>query len=1182
MPSNHVRSNSIVHRLTVAEETLRTIDAQLQMAVDLAGLGIVSIDYAADTSTPDATAAVLFGLEPGVPVPRSIIHSRFHPDDHAQVLRLMQRSLDPTGDGTFVMDHRVVRPDGSTKWLSVKKQIVFADVAGIRRPLSGVLVAMDITERKQAEQARHEVERNYRALAAASSEIAYRMSADWATLLPIDGRQLLASSDQPLADWTWLDLNIPQSEHSRIKQAISEAIAHKALFELEHRIRRPDGSIGWVYSRAMPICDEKNELIAWFGAASDITQRKQSEQILAERTQLLNGILEGTTDVIFAKDLNGRLVVVNGACAAIANSTVEQLTGLMTEEMFAPDVAIAIRQHDKAVIAAKSPLEIEEIIPVSGESRTFLTLKAPLRDVDGRVVGVLGISRDITERKQAEAQLRLSEARFRAAINAVSDIVWTNNAQGQMVGEQIAWGHFTGQDYGSYQGYGWSSAVHPDDAQPTIDAWNEAVAEKKKFAFEHRVRRHDGQWRLCTVRAVPVLNEHGDISEWVGVHNDITDQMSAEAVLRVSEERRRLALEAAELGTWHVVDLETRRTQTDERFRAIFGTTDEWMDYQKVFAVIHPDDIAAIEVAVAAATRAKNPERYAIEYRIFRPDGVMRWVFANGRATFEERASGRRAISLDGTVLDITARKQSELALRESEARLGGILRQSPAGIVQTDAAGCMTLVNPRWCEMLGLSEDELLGRNILDITHPSSVAPSTTALEQLAAGGPDFQIEKTFVRKDSSLLHAQSNVAAVRSPSGEFRGLIAVILDISERLRSEEELHRLAAALYEADRRKGEFLATLAHELRNPLAPIRNGLQLMRRAPANHDVVERTLDMMERQVGQLVHLIDDLMDLSRINAGKIVLLKAKLRVSDVIQDAVDTSRPQIDMRQHTLVLDMPAEPVWIDADRTRLVQIFANLLNNAAKYTKPGGRIRVAVQRHASDVEVAIEDNGVGIAPDLLTRVFDMFAQVNSSLQNSQGGLGIGLSITRRLAEMHGGSITATSGGDGMGSRFAVRLPAALNGPTDMPHQHNHAAKAQAQPEQRRILVVDDNRDGAFSLAEMLDMMGHKTQTAFDGEQAVSMAETFQPDIVLMDIGMPKLNGYEACRLIRAQPWGKSVIIVAQTGWGQDDDKRKAQEAGFDFHIVKPIDCAALDKILADWQETVVASTLMARQDLV
>jgi signal transduction histidine kinase/DNA-binding response OmpR family regulator len=378
---------------------------------------------------------------------------------------------------------------------------------------------------------------------------------------------------------------------------------------------------------------------------------------------------------------------------------------------------------------------------------------------------------------------------------------------------------------------------------------------------------------------------------------------------------------------------------------------------------------------------------------------------------------------------------------------------------------------------------------------------------------------------------------------------------DLVERFRYEE-------ALKDTDRRKDEFLATLAHELRNPLAPLRTGLQLMKLARNDLKAVEQSRTMMERQVEQMVRLIDDLLDLSRISRGKIALQMTRTLLATAVRNAVETSRPVIEGAGHVLTLNVPDEPIYVDADEIRLAQVFANLLNNAAKFTDRGGRIRLAVEQQGSEAVVTVEDNGMGIPAHMLPKVFEMFTQVDRSLEKSQGGLGIGLSIAKRLVEMHGGSIAAASGGHGMGSTFTVRLPVVLSPTSGEP---GNGSDEKAKPAaRRRILVVDDNRDATISLAMMLNLMGNETRTAHDGVEAVDVAASFKPDVILLDIGMPKLNGYDACHRIRQQPWGKSVVIVACTGWGQEEDKRRSEEAGFDRHMVKPVEPAALEKLLA------------------
>jgi PAS domain S-box-containing protein len=394
---------------------------------------------------------------------------------------------------------------------------------------------------------------------------------------------------------------------------------------------------------------------------------------------------------------------------------------------------------------------------------------------------------------------------------------------------------------------------------------------------------------------------------------------------------------------------------------------------------------------------------------------------------------------------------------------------------------------------------------------------------------------------------------------------------DFIERLRFEEALRDQEEALKEADRRKDEFLATLAHELRNPLAPICNAVELLRRADGDPALMEQVRSMMERQLAQMVRLIDDLLDISRITRGKLQLRKERIALEAVFQSAVEASGLLIDAKAHELTVTLPQEPIHLDADPARLAQVVSNLLSNAANYTEKGGRIRLTAEvasRVASapgvprEVVVSVRDTGIGIAAEHLPRIFEMFSQVQPALERSQGGLGIGLALVRGLVGLHGGKVEARSGGIGMGSEFTVRLPIAE---TPAPrHDTPSRRESLGSVPPCRILVVDDNRDAAETLMMVLQLMGHKTDTAYDGLEAVQAAATFRPDVVLLDIGLPKMNGYESARHIRAQPWGKEMALIALTGWGQEEDKRRAFEAGFDHHLTKPVEAAALEKLLA------------------
>ncbi|HUN81451.1 MAG TPA: ATP-binding protein [Phycisphaerae bacterium] len=376
----------------------------------------------------------------------------------------------------------------------------------------------------------------------------------------------------------------------------------------------------------------------------------------------------------------------------------------------------------------------------------------------------------------------------------------------------------------------------------------------------------------------------------------------------------------------------------------------------------------------------------------------------------------------------------------------------------------------------------------------------------------------------------------------------------LKERREAEEQLKN-------ADTRKDEFLAMLAHELRNPLAPMRNALALLEHNVSHH-AEGHCRRILQRQLAHMTRLIDDLLDVSRITRGKIKLKLEPMEMAGVVRDAVETARAACEDKDLSVSLNLPAEPVYVLGDATRLSQIISNLLNNACKFTERGGQIELTAQLGDGVVAVHVRDSGIGIAKDQLARIFEWFAQVNTSLERSQGGLGIGLSLAKQLVELHGGSISAMSEGPGRGSEFVVRLPTITVIPAAPPAPSHDALPANRSG--RRVLVVDDNQDSADSLAKLLKLLGNETCVALDGLQAIHGAETFRPDVVLLDIGLPKMNGYDVCRSIREKPWGQTITMVALTGWGQEEHRSRSAEAGFDSHLVKPVDLDLLSDLLA------------------
>ncbi|MBX3436452.1 MAG: response regulator, partial [Planctomycetaceae bacterium] len=467
--------------------------------------------------------------------------------------------------------------------------------------------------------------------------------------------------------------------------------------------------------------------------------------------------------------------------------------------------------------------------------------------------------------------------------------------------------------------------------------------------------------------------------------------------------------------------------------------------------------------------------------------------------------------------------------------------------------------------ELVGLEDlDDAGGISMRDFFFPEDQSRLVEEFFPRVIARGDGEVEVRFRHfQTGAAVWMLYRVFLLTNAAGEQIGLATVSRDISQRRQLEEDLRKLAAELSEANRRKDEFLAMLAHELRNPLAPILNGLQVLRLSKKDSPRDESTVEIMERQVHQMVRLIDDLLDVSRITRGKIELRRERIDLKSIVEHSVEAVRPISDRMGHQLSIALPPQPLLMDGDPTRLSQVVGNLLTNACKFTEPGGRIRITLEENESSGVIRVEDSGLGIDPAQLPRIFDLFTQLDATLEKSQSGLGIGLSLAKTLVEMHGGSIEAHSAGMGQGSEFVVRLPVLSQRTPAAPRETTTEAVATAVP--LKILVVDDNRDSAESLALLLRLTGHDVLTAHDGLEAWESASQFKPHVVLLDIGLPKLNGYEVARRIREQPWGRLMILIALTGWGQDEDRRKSQDVGFNGHLVKPVDHASLNQLLSD-----------------
>jgi PAS domain S-box-containing protein len=501
-------------------------------------------------------------------------------------------------------------------------------------------------------------------------------------------------------------------------------------------------------------------------------------------------------------------------------------------------------------------------------------------------------------------------------------------------------------------------------------------------------------------------------------------------------------------------------------------------------------------------------------------------------------------------MFDVTEQRRGE----ETRSLLAAIVAASDDAIVGKTLDGVILSWNEGAQRLLGYSPAEVVGRSI-DLIIPSELRDEERQiLRRISQGERVDHFETVRLAKDGRRVHVSVTMSPVRDDSGRVIGASKVARDISERKRLDE-------ALREADRRKDEFLATLAHELRNPLAPIRHSLEILLRSEGDPRLFRHATDILGRQLSHMIRLVDDLLDVSRITRDKLQLRKSRVELSSIIEHAVEASRPLAERDQQMIEVSLPLEPIYLDADPVRMAQVFSNLFNNACQYTEPGGRIWLTAEQHGHEAVLVVRDSGIGMPADQLDGIFEMFTQVEDDSERPRRGLGIGLTLVRRLVQLHGGTVTARSEGRGLGSEFEVRLPVLESKERD---DKPEPVPPPRETPPRCMLVVDDNRDSAESIATLLQMSGHRIHIAHDGLAAVEAAEHYRPDVVLLDVGLPKMSGIDACRRIREHVWGKGMVIVALTGWGQEHDRRNTREAGFDAHLVKPVDFGDLLQLLS------------------
>jgi PAS domain S-box-containing protein len=752
------------------------------------------------------------------------------------------------------------------------------------------------------------------------------------------------------------------------------------------------------------------------------------------------------------------------------------------------------------------------------------------------------------ERERSEAALRDSEAEFRGLFeSSAAGAAEADPVTGRFLRVNRRFCEITGYSELELLDLTFTDITHAEDREDNAGTIGAVLAgASERWEIEKRYMRPDGSAVWVHISGKLVTDVEGRPHRLIANAVDITDRKRAEQVLLAGRRQLQLITDGAPVMLASATP-DYRYKFVNRAYAERHGCTPNDIIGRPVSEVIGKEAFDAIKPYGDLALQGQRTEFEAeLPYR----DLGRQWIRCACAPECEEDG---RVIGWLAAVLDITDRKRAEAALRSSEERYRRLIEQTVVGVANADFDGVLTLVNAGLCELLGYEEAELRGKRVFDLIPLDERRRDEAAFRRLRDEGVPFTIEKQLLRKDGAPVWVEIYATALTDTLGRPQSAVAIVADITERKRAEEALH-------EADRRKDEFLAVLGHELRNPLAPLSSGLELLQCAGSSADVIESVRAMMERQLGHLVRLVDDLLDVSRISRGKIALQRAPLDLGGVIEAAVELVKPKMSERRHTLVLERAERALPVQGDFQRLTQVVGNLLSNAAKYTEPEGTILVRSEACGTEALVRVSDTGFGIPPERLSALFQMFSQVpEHRTRTGGGGLGIGLSLSRQLIELHGGSIEAQSRGLGEGSEFVIRLP--LAPPAAGTAQA--AQRSSAAGPQQRVLIVDDNVDAANILAKLLSLKGHVVHAVHDGAAALQAVEVFAPAVVLLDIGLPEMDGYEVARRIRARPDGAHMLLVAVTGWGQHEDKQRAAAAGFDHHLTKPVDLASLERLL-------------------
>jgi PAS domain S-box-containing protein len=880
----------------------------------------------------------------------------------------------------------------------------------------------------------------------------------------------------------------------------------------------------------------------------EVSQFQAAEEQSQRRYQAL---IEASAQIVWTSDPSGAVVEDSPSWRTFTGQTYEQLRGFGWLEALHPEDRERVHELWQRAVAERTTVETEyRLRHISGGWRWMAVRAVPVVNADGLAREWVGMNVDITVRKQGEE----ARARIAAIVESSDDAIISKDLNGIITSWNKSAERLFGYAAQEAIGKPVTILIPPDrfDEEPAI---LQRIRRGERIDHYETVRRrNDGTLLDVSLTVSPVIDSQGQVVGASKIARDITDRKRAEDRLRESEGRFAQFMRHLPGLAW-IKSADGRYLYVNDAAGTAFGSQRAELKGKTDYELFPAETAAQFKMNDQQALASQSGIQ-TIE-TLKHADGTVRHSIVS---KFPVPGPDGKESLIGGVAFDITEQKESEEALRESEERFRLLAESAPVLIWVNGLDGC-EFVNREYSQFVGRPIEEIQQMKWVTALHSEDADAYLEAYRQAFEARKPFEAQVRLRRADGEYRWMKSAGLPRVAIDGRFLGYVGCSLDITDVKQYQE-------ALSEADRRKDEFLAMLAHELRNPLAPIRNALEIIRRTKDNGQAIQAASEMMERQISQMVRLVDDLLDVSRISRGKIELRRGPIELASVVNHAIDASRPLAESKGIELTVSLPPHPVYVNADPIRLAQVVGNLLNNACKFTGDSGQVWLTIELAGTGdgspevVLIRVRDTGIGIPAEQLDRIFDMFMQGDTSLERSASGLGIGLTLAKTLVEMHEGTLEAHSAGAGQGSEFVVRLPRLVEAPESAPPEPTVTDSKNASA--RRILVVDDNEDSAESLTILLSLAGHKTHTAYDGLEAIEAAAAFQPDVVLLDIGLPKLNGFEVARKIREQPWGQAMMLVALTGWGQDEDRRRSWEAGFNHHLTKPIDPLALTDLLA------------------